>query len=351
MQVSLIIPAYNEQEVLPLLRARVDAVTARLPEYQFEIVIVDDRSRDETPQLLAQWARADTRVHGLRLARNCGSHAAIMAGLQHCTGDCAIVMAADLQDPPELIGELLGRWRVGYQVVWGVRAARQGEALHTRLFSALYWRLMRSIALPQTPAQGADVFLLDRAARTALTGIREQNTSCLSLLMWLGFRQTHVEYVKAERVAGRSGWTFAKRMKLLIDSVVSFSTLPIRATWLGGLTFLGVAGLWSIGIPLAWLLGTSAVSAATFAIIGILLLGFGLGLTMLGVLGEYLWRAYDEVRGRPRYTVECVFTQQPSRFVADARPQVPTATPLAVPSSVKSASRSAFEPEPVESAQ
>jgi dolichol-phosphate mannosyltransferase len=317
MKVSVVIPAFNEEPTLPWLRARLTAVAAMLPEYDFEFLLVDDHSADATPRLLEAWTQADPRVRGLRLARNCGSHAAVTAGLVHCTGDCAVVMAADLQDPPELLAELLRQWRAGFEVVWAVRSGRRGVSWAGRVCSHLYWATMRRIALAETPRQGADVVLLDRKVIDAVGVIGEKNTSLLSLLVWLGFRQTHIPYVKVERVAGRSGWTFAKRLKLAIDSVVSFSTLPIRLTWLCGLLFLGGAVLWTTVAVAGW----ARVGAVNALIVGLLLLGFGVLLTFLGAVGEYVWRAYDEVRGRPRYLVERVFGPPASRFVAAAEPQ------------------------------
>lgn len=319
MKVSIVIPAYNEEAALPLLRARLTATIAALGAYEFEVLIVDDHSGDATPRLIAEWARADARVRGIRLARNCGSHAALAAGLAHCTGDGAVLMAADLQDPPELLARLLRGWQEGHAVVWAARAARAGETWRTRLLSRVYWGLMRGLTGAETPALGADVALLDRRVIDALRTVTEKNTSLLGLVTWLGFRQTRIEYIKAPRAAGRSGWTGSKKLKLAIDSVVSFTALPIRLTWLCGLAFLGGWTVWTIGVGLSWVLHLGRVSVATATVIGLLLLGFGLLLTFLGAAGEYLWRAYDEARGRPRYVVEELIGFDNSRFVAEAQ--------------------------------
>lgn len=329
MKVSVIIPAYNEAQTLPRLRDRLTAVLDGLREYRCEIVLVDDHSADATPALLEEWVQADARVRGLRFARNCGSHAALAAGLTHCRGDCAVLMAADLQDPPELIAELLTQWRSGQQVVWAARESRRGESLRTRLFSRLYWGLMRLVANHDVPPQGADVVLLDRVVIDTVNRIDERNTSLVSLLMWLGFRQTRISYVKQERAGGRSGWTFAKRLKLAIDSVVSFSSLPIRLTWLSGLLFLAGAASWLAACIGGRVTGAFAPPLLGAATIGLLLTGFGILLTFLGGVGEYVWRAYDEVRGRPRYVIERVYEQSSSRFVADPTAESPPAVPAA----------------------
>jgi dolichol-phosphate mannosyltransferase len=318
MKVSVIIPAYNEELSLERLRARLAAVMATLPEYDFEVVLVDDHSADATPARIADWAQADQRIRGVRLAQNCGSHAATAAGLARCTGDCAVLLAADLQDPPELLPELLAQWRGGHDVVWAARSGQRGIGWCERLGSRLYWLLMRLIAIRETPAQGADVVLLDRKVIDTLNAISEKNTSLVSLLMWLGFRQTYISYEKGARAAGTSGWTLAKRTKLAIDSVVSFSVLPIRLTWLCGLLFLGADALWTATVLGGWLTGRLDVPAATAAIIGLLLLGFGVLLTFLGAAGEYVWRTYDEVRGRPRYVIERILGPRHSCFVPEA---------------------------------
>ena len=188
---------------------------------------------------------------------------------------------------------------------------------------------MRVVAARNAPAEGAGVVLLDRKVIDALNAIGEKHTSLLALVTWLGFRQKHISYVKEARAAGASGWTFTKRLKLAIDSVVSFSALPIRLTWLCGLLFLAADALWITAVLGGWLTGLWYVSAAITAIIGLLLLGFGVLLTFLGAAGEYLWRAYDEVRGRPRYVIERVLEPADSRFVAEpaARP-APTRVPV-----------------------
>ena len=181
--VSVVIPAYNEQAALPLLRSRLTRVIDHVPDYAFEILIVDDHSTDATTALLEEWAAAEPRLRSIRLAHNCGSHVASTAGLLHCTGRCAILMAADLEDPPELIPQLLARWRAGHDVVWAIRAGGRGVSWHVRLISRLYWSLMRRIAVPQTPPHGADAVLLDRRVLNALRQVSEKNTSLISLCL------------------------------------------------------------------------------------------------------------------------------------------------------------------------
>lgn len=320
MNVSLVIPAFNEEETLPLLRAQLSPVLDALPDYEFEIVIVDDHSRDDTPGAIERWARDDRRVRGIRLARNSGTHIAAAAGLEYCTGSCAILMSADLEDPPELIGTLLERWRAGHDVVWGERAATRGGSLFERVTSRVYWGLMRTLAFSDGHERGADVGLFDRKVIHALSQAREKNTSILSLIMWLGFRQTEIRYTKHQRVAGQSKWTLAKKVKLLIDSVVSFSSVPIRLTWITGALFLAAGAGWTLVASIAAALGVWTVSLVMTALLSVLLIGFGSTLTFMGILGEYLWRTFDEARSRPRYVIERVFGAAPSGFVPDNPP-------------------------------
>lgn len=319
MKVSVVIPAYNEADTLSLLRERLTRVMDSLPDHDFEVVLVDDHSTDATPDLIHDWAHDDPRIRGLRFSRNFGSHAAFTAGLTECTGDCAALIAADLQDPPELLERLIAEWHDGHEVVWGVRARRQGESWKTLLFSRVYWAVVRTFALAETPKEGADSVLLDRRVIDAFTAIGEKNTSLLSLLMWIGFRQTRIRYVKGERAGGVSGWTLSKRLKLAIDSVVSFSSVPIRVTWLAGLLFLTAAGLWAVLAVVGASLGIVRVAPIASVMLGVMLLGFGVLLSCAGAIGEYVWRAYDESRDRPRYIIERRMGQMASPAPAHSR--------------------------------
>ena len=306
--VSIVIPVYNEEENLPELLRRTDDVAGRLAGdgYRLEIVLVDDHSSDRTPLIASELLTQHHGIKYLRLSRNCGSHAALAAGLRHCTGRSAILMAADLQDPPELIPDLIARWRAGYDVVWAGRSRREGESLSTRLFSRFYYRIMRWLALPQMPLKGADVVLLDRRVIDACNAIPEKHTSLLATILWMGFRQTSIEYVKQARRAGKSKWTLAKKLKLAVDSIVSFSYVPIRLMSAIGVIMATAGFVYAIVILIGWLAGTVTAGTGFAALLTVLLIGQGTIILMLGILGEYLWRTYDEARGRPRYIVETI---------------------------------------------
>jgi dolichol-phosphate mannosyltransferase len=300
-RVSILTAFYNEESNLPLLRERLTAAL-RQQGLTYDIVLIDDHSSDDGPRLAREWVASDADVQYIRLSRNCGSHAAYSAGLTKCRGDCAILLAADLQDPPEMIPELLANWRNGFEVVWATRSAREGEAWHTRLFARLYYSAMRRFALPDMPKKGADFLLMDRKVIDAYNAIPEKNTSFLAMILWLGFRQTSVEYVKQARHSGTSKWNLSKKIKLLVDSMVSFSYAPIRLASTAGVLVSGLGFLYAVFVAYNAFQGNPVQGWSSLMIVVLLLGGFQL--LMLGVFGEYLWRAFDEARGRPRYVVE-----------------------------------------------
>ena len=301
--ISVVTAFYNEAPNLPLFRERLTSVLDSLEEHG-EIVLVDDHSTDSSAMVAKQWASQDARVKYIRLSRNSGSHAAFSAGLNFSTGDCAVLLAADLQDPPETIGQLLEQWRAGNDVVWSVRMAREGESWSTKALAAAYYWLMRRVALPGMPAKGADFLLMDRKVVDAYNAIGEKNTSVLGMILWMGFRQSFIPYVKRARHSGRSKWTLTKKLKLFVDSMASFSYFPIRAMSLVGLCMALAGFLYALVVVLGRLSGWIDTGTGFAALMTVLLVGQGTTMTMLGILGEYVWRGYDESRGRPRYIVE-----------------------------------------------
>ena len=302
---SIIVPAFNEEQNLPVFYDRVRTQAEALG-LGWEWIIVDDHSSDQTFAAASALAQRDSRVKALRLSRNSGSHIAILCGLHHAQGKCAALMAADLQDPPELLGELLAPWRAGAQVVWGARRARQGESVATRFFSRLYYALMRRfVGLRDMPARGADLVLLDRAVVAALQQFREVNVSLLALITWMGFRQATVTYDKQPRLHGRSGWGLRKKLKLAVDSVTSFTYAPIRLISYAGLLVALAGFLYAAWIVVARLRGSAAAPGWASLMVVLLILG-GVQMVMMGVLGEYLWRALDEARRRPPYLIEAM---------------------------------------------
>lgn len=300
--ISVVTPAFNEAGNLPVLYERLHRVFTE-SRVHWEWIVVDDHSADETFEVLRALSTRDRRVRGFRLSRNCGSHVALVCGLHHTRGQCAVVLAADCQDPPELIPQMIRQWLNGAQVVWAVRNRREGEKQRTITFSRFYYFLMRRLfGLKELPATGADFFLADARVVEALRQFRERNVSLMALLTWMGFRQTSILYDKQARLHGRSGWNLSKKLKLFLDSVTSFSYLPIRVMAAVGILISFAGFLYACVVIANALTGSPPQGWASLMVI-VLVIG-GVQMIMMSILGEYLWRALDEARRRPQFLVE-----------------------------------------------
>lgn len=302
MKLSIIIPVYyNELNLKPLyddLKAKVLNVI----DYDYEIVMVDDGSGDRSFEVMKQLRTVDERVRIYRLSRNFGSHAAILCGLEHCTGDCAVIKAADLQEPSELILEMVDAWRRGNNVVLAVREGRE-ESRSQTLFANLYYSLVRKTSLPTMPEHGFDVYLIDRKVIGVLEALDEKNSALTGQILWSGFRTATVGYVRKAREIGKSRWTLKKKLRLVSDTLFSFSTLPVKLVeWIGAASFF-IGIIWAIVEIIAKLGGYIAVSGWVTLFI-FMLLSFGIIMVTLGILGEYLWRTFDSSRRRPPYIIE-----------------------------------------------
>ncbi len=304
MLISIIFPVYNEKDNLNELYERVTEVVDAIKDYRFELIFVDDCSQDESSDILKDLHLKDKRVKVFRFARNSGSHAAVACGLHHCQGDAVSVLAADLQDPPSIMTKLIEEWQKGVNLVWAVRLEREGERASTNFFSKVYYAIMNRFTNVKMPPKGADVFLADRAVIDAFKKVPEKNSSLFMTLAWLGFKQSSVGYVKEARHQGESKWTLTKKIKLAVDSLLSFSDIPIRYMSIVGF-FIAILGfLYALVVFGAFLMGTPVEGWASLMVV-ILVIG-GVQMMMLGVLGEYLWRTYDESRRRPMYVLEYV---------------------------------------------
>lgn len=297
--ISIITPAFNEALNLEALHARiVQTMTALGADWEW--IVVDDHSRDDTFGVIQRIAVADPRVRGVRFARNFGSHVAIACGMHLAAGDAVVMMAADLQDPPETIAAMVERWRHGAQVVWAVRRSRPGDRSHAGFATLYYWIVRKVVGLREMPARGADFFLADRRVVDAFTSFPERATSVFNHLTWMGFRQEQVEYDKQRRAAGASGWTLARKIRLVTDSVTAFSSAPLR--WCA---YLGAA-LVALGLVLA-IAGIALLPELGGGILIVLAVFIGLSgvqLAALAVVGEYVWSALAEARRRPQYVIE-----------------------------------------------
>ena len=299
---SIIIPIYNESENIPILIDRINNLISCINR-ETEVLLIDDHSFDQTPVLLKEYCKKNQNFKYIRLSKNSGSHIAIIAGLQHCKGDIAVFLAADLQDPPELITEMLVKWQDNNDVVWAVRETRHGVSFVEKCFSRLFYMLFNISSDISLPPKGADFALLDRKVIDALLRSIGSKPSLGALIAWLGFKQTEILYTKELRKFGKSKWTLSKKINAFTDAFVGFSVLPLRAmSYIGfSIAFLGL--LYSLFIVSLRFVSGQPIIGWTSIMVAVTILG-GLQMLMLGVIGEYLWRNLEEARKRPLFLIE-----------------------------------------------
>ena len=309
---SVVVPVFFNEESLPILHKRLDQISQRMKNVGFEYVFVDDGSGDSSYEVLLNLAKTDNRIKIVKLSRNFGSFVACLAGLTYAKGDCAVIMAADLQDSPELLIDLFNKWRGGSEVVFAVREKREESKINI-FFSSMFYKIFRLVALSNMPKQGFDFVLIGRKVIDFIVKSQEKNSSIMGQILWAGFKTDQIMYTKRARVHGSSRWNFWKKMKYGVDSIMAFSYFPIRvASFLGiVIAFIGFV----FAIYTVWrkiFLGIN-VPGFTFLLVSILLVS-GIQMILLGVIGEYLWRALDETRKRPSFIVD--------RFVIDGKEKV-----------------------------
>jgi dolichol-phosphate mannosyltransferase len=300
---SLVIPSFNEAAVIPELARRLKAMLASIEPHidGWEVVFVDDGSTDGSPALIRELCAQEPRFKMLAFARNFGHQAAITAGLDAAEGEAVVVMDADLQDPPEIIAAMIAKWREGWDVVYAVRESRRGETAFKRITAALFYRILRAMLGGfSLPLDTGDFRLIARPVVLALRALREQHRFVRGMVSWVGFRQTAVRYERKERFAGETKYPLRKMLRFAIDGITSFSIVPLRfATWLG--TFAGLVAMFAA----AWSVYEKAYGRGTVQGWTTIMLAVALGssaqLLMIGILGEYIGRIYEEVKRRPLY--------------------------------------------------
>ncbi len=304
--VSIIVPVYNNAASLPCLLERFQALAQSRPEHRFEFVFVDDGSEDESCRVLHAIVAAEPRATLVKLSRNFGSSAAVLAGMEHAAGDAVAAIAADLQDPPELIADMLARWEQGRKVVIAARATRDDSWL-TSLLADAFYALFQRFALRAMPIRGFDFFLIDRQVKDLIVGIQENNAYLMGLILWAGFSPDILYYhrQRRERRFGRSMWTFPKRLKYFTDAFVGFSFVPLRAASIAGLLCCVLGFGYALVIVLRRLFVGADIQGWASLMVAVLFLS-GVQMLMIGVLGEYLYRTLDEVRRRPRFVRDYV---------------------------------------------
>jgi glycosyltransferase involved in cell wall biosynthesis len=300
--VSVVVPVFNESAVIPTFYERASRAMSALPDADYELIFVDDGSKDDSYAQLAALAASDPRVRVVKFSRNFGHQVAITAGLDHASGDAVVVIDADLQDPPEVIAQMVEQWRAGSDVVYGVRADRAGESAMKLMTAKAFYRILNRITKISIPVDVGDFRLISRRVADQLRQLREKDRFVRGLVSWLGFRQTGVSYHRQSRFAGETKYPYSKMLKFAFDGVTSFSTVPLKlSSWLG-YAASALAFLYLLSVFVQKLRGITVPGFATI-MVAMMFLG-GVQLICLGIIGEYLGRVFNECKPRPVYVVE-----------------------------------------------
>jgi polyisoprenyl-phosphate glycosyltransferase len=296
---SIIAPIYNEKENLPELHRRVKEVMDSTGE-PWELILVDDGSSDDSTNIIRALAKQDERVRPVIFARNFGHQVAVTAGLDYSRGDAVVVIDADLQDPPELILEMSKKWKEGYEVVYAVRAEREGESFFKLWTASLFYRLIYRITDVKIPLDTGDFRLMDRKVVRVMNQMRERHRFLRGMSAWVGFKQIGVEYKRAARTAGETKYPFRKMFRLALNAITGFSYFPLQVATFFGFVSASIAILAIPVVVYMRVTGSGAFFGQATTLIAVLFLG-GVQLICVGILGEYIGRLYDEAKGRPLY--------------------------------------------------
>jgi dolichol-phosphate mannosyltransferase len=302
VKISIVIPVYyNEFNLEPLYNQLSETVFSKSL-FDYELIFVDDGSGDNSYNVLKSLADRDSKIKLIKLSRNFGSHTAILAGFSYATGECTTVVAADSQEPPEIILEMFNKWQEGNNVVLAVRKDRE-ESTMQKLFSNTYYKLLKKYALPNMPEGGFDCFLIDQKVVSILKEVKEKNSTLMGQILWCGFKTEKIYYVRKKREIGESRWTLKKKIKLFVDSFTAFSYLPIKIITILGITSATISLCMILFYVLNRIINNITLEGWTTLIVTILFFS-GVQLITLGVIGEYIWRIFDEARNRPTFIVE-----------------------------------------------
>lgn len=302
-KISIIVPAYNEEESIPYLEKRLVALMDNMKNYEFEVLFVNDGSKDKTLELIKELRERDERFCYVNFSRNFGKEVAMIAGLDYATGDAVILIDADLQDPPELIPELVKYWEQGYDDVYAKRKSRKGETFLKKFTSKMYYKVLQSLTNVEIQKDTGDFRLLDRRCVNALKKLRESQRCSKSIFSWIGYNKKEVLYDRDPRVAGKTKWNYKKLVDLAIDGITSFTTSPLRiSTYLAIPTFLALV-IYFIYV-IVKCIRLSVVIQAFQAIILLVLFFSGIQIMLFGIIGEYLGRIFNETKNRPLYFVD-----------------------------------------------
>lgn len=302
-KITILVPAYNEEESLPLLYERVSKIMNEMKNYEFELLFVNDGSKDNTLNEIKKLREQDKRISYVDFSRNFGKEIGMIAGLDYATGDCVIIMDADLQDPPELIPELIKYWEEGYDDVYARRKSRKGETFLKKFTSKMYYKVLQSLTRVEIQKDTGDFRLLDRRCVNALKQLRETQRCSKSMFSWIGYNKKEVLFDRDPRIAGTTKWNYKKLMDLAIDGITSFTTSPLRiSTYLSIPTFLALI-VYFIYVIIKCI--TQSVAIQAFQAIILLVLFFaGIQIMLFGIMGEYLGRIFNETKNRPLYFIK-----------------------------------------------
>ena len=301
-KITIIVPAYNEEESLPYLYERLNNLMNQMNQYEFEILFINDGSKDNTLELIKKYREEDQRYCYVDFSRNFGKETAMIAGLDYATGDAVIFIDADLQDPPELIPQLIGYWEEGYDDVYARRRSREGETFIKKFTSKMYYKVLQKMTNVEIQRDTGDFRLLDRRCVNALKKLRESQRNTKSMFSWIGYKKKEVLYDREARVAGKTKWNYMKLIDLAIDGITSFTTSPLRiSTWLAIPTF-AMLFIYFIYVIVKCIV-TNTVMQAFQAIILLILFFSGVQILLFGIVGEYLGRIFNETKNRPLYLV------------------------------------------------
>ena len=309
-KISVLIPCHNEEKSLPLLYPELVKLMDSTPNYQWELMFVNDGSTDGTLELLRQLRQQDQRVNFVDLSRNFGKEAAMLAGFDYVTGDCMVIIDADLQDPPELIPEMIKWWEQGYEDVYAKRKTRGRESWLRKRLSLMFYRLLQSSSRFDVLQNVGDFRLLDRSCINALRQMRESERYTKGMYSWIGFKKKEIVFDRGDRVAGTSSWSFRQLFSLAIDGITSFTSLPLRISTVVGFIVSMLAFIYMIYIFIKALIWGDPVQGYPSLVILLLFLG-GIQLLSLGIIGEYIGRIYNETKNRPDYIVRNFNDEKP----------------------------------------
>lgn len=301
--ITLLIPAYNEEEVLEVLFERLDALTKTITNYTFEYLFVNDGSRDNTLEIIKKHAKKDPRISYINFSRNFGKEIAMIAGIDHVRGDAMVIIDADLQDPPELIPEMITYWEEGYDDVYARRKSREGETFVKKETSRWYYKLLQSSTSIPIQIDTGDFRLLDRRCIESLRQFRESQRNTKAMFSWIGYKKKEILYDRDPRVAGETKWNYRKLINLAIDGITSFTTAPLRIATITGIIISAVAFIYIVYLIIRPLFGVSTGAGYSSTLAVILFLG-GVQMLFLGIIGEYVGRIFNETKQRPLYLIE-----------------------------------------------